>query len=149
MRGLPGAALLEPAHVSLGYRWLPAAQAWAELERVRAAAAGVPAFHAVLLGPHAFPPDARGRVLVHARLADEGPVRALAALLGADLRAVHLSVARLLPGTDAERVAAAVAPLLPRSVRVAELEVTVQSAGRWQPALLAPLGAGHRPEGEP
>lgn len=148
MRGLPGAALLEPPHVSLGYPWLPAAQARTELERVRAAAATVPAFDAVLLGPHAFPPDARGRVLVHALLADEGPVRALAALLGADLRAVHLSVARLLPGADAERVAAAVAPLLPCTARVTELEVTVQRAGRWEPALLAPLWAGHRQEEE-
>ena len=142
MRGVEGAALLEPAHVSLGYPWRPTAEALAALDEVRAAAARVPAFDALLGGPHAFAPDGRGRVLVHARLADEGPVRALAALLGADLRQVHLSVARVLPGGDVAQVQALVAPLLPRTVRVDHLDVTVQLAGRWAPALRVPLGAG-------
>lgn len=142
VRGLPGVGLLEPAHVSLGYPWLAAPEALAALERVRAAASRVPPFDAVLQGPHAFAPDGRGRVLVHVRLADERPVRELARLLGAELREVHLSVARLLPGADVDRVRGAVAPLLPRSARVCELDVTVQRAGRWEHALRQPLGAG-------
>ncbi len=144
VRGVDGAALLAPAHVSLGYPWLPSAEALAALDDVRAAAARVPAFDAELLGPHAFAADPRGRVLVHVRLADEGPVRALAALLGADLRQVHLSVARVLPGGDVAQVRARLAPLLPRSVRVDELDVTVQRAGRWTPALRVPLGVAGR-----
>ena len=142
MRGVEGAALLEPAHVSLGYPWLPSAQALAALDDVRAAAARVPAFTALLVGPHAFAADSRGRVLVHVRLADERPVRALAALLEVDLRQVHLSVARVLPGGDVAQVQALVAPLLPLSVRVDRLDVTVQRGGRWAPALRVPLGGG-------
>ncbi len=139
-RDLPGVALLEPPHVSLGYPWLPPEQALAAGDRLRAAAAAVPAFDAVLTGPHVFAPDGRGRVLVHARLADEQPVHRLAALLGADLRTVHLSVARVLRAGDVDAVLAAVAPLLPRPVRVAELELTVRTDGRWSLAGRAALG---------
>ena len=142
MRGLPGAGLLEPPHVSLGYPWLPADDAEAQQDRVRAAAAAVPAFEALLVGPHRFAPDARGRVLVHARLADDAPVRALARALVADLRDVHLSVARVTTDGDVAAVEAAVAPLLPLAVRVEVLELTVRRAGRWSRVLGAPLGAG-------
>lgn len=140
VRGLPGAGLLEPAHVSLGYPWRAADDALGRLDDVRAAAARVPAFDAVLTGPHRFAPDARGRVLVHARLTDETPVRTLGALLGADLRDVHLSIARVLPAGDAAAVEAALAVLLPLPVRVAALELTVRCGGRWSRALLTPLG---------
>ncbi len=145
MRGLPGVGLLEPAHVSLGYPWLAAEAALAAVDRVHRAAAAVPAFEALLTGPHRFAPDPRGRVLVHARLRDEQPVRALAAAVGADLRDVHLSVARVLPAGDVAAVEAAVAPLLPLAVRVETLELTVRRAGAWSRALLAPLGANYRP----
>ena len=141
VRDLPGVGLLEPPHVSLGYPWLPAAAALEQLDRVREAAARVPPFEALLTGPHAYPADPRGRVLLHARLADERPVRELARLLGADLRDVHLSLARLRPGTDEDAVRGALAPLLPLQVAVVELDVTVQRAGRWEPALRQRLGA--------
>ena len=141
MRGLPGVGLLEPPHVSLGYPWLPADEAEAQVDRVREAAAAVPAFEALLVGPHRFAADTRGRVLVHARLADDAPVRALAAALGADLRDVHLSVARVLPAGDLAAVEAAVAPLLPLSVRVEVLELTVRRDGAWSQLLRAPLSA--------
>ena len=140
MRGLPGVGLLEPAHVSLGYPWLPADDALARLDDVRAAAAQVPAFGAELTGPHRFAPDARGRVLVHARLADDAPVRLLAGLLRADLRDAHLSIARVLPAGDPDEVVAAVAALLPLTVPVTGLELTVQRDRVWSQALLAPLG---------
>ena len=139
VRELPGAALLAPPHVSLGYPWRGADRAEASLAEVRAAAAAVPAFDAVLTGPYAFAPDSRGRVLVHARLSPAEPVRALAAALGADLRDVHLSIARVLPEGSPDAVADAVAPLLPLLVRVEHLELTVQRSGRWSRALLAPL----------
>lgn len=140
VRGLPGAALLAPPHVSLGYPWAPADEAEGAAPRVRAAAAGVPAFDALLAGPHRFAPDARGRVVVHARLADDAPVRALARALGADLRDVHLSIARVLPGGDVEAVLAAVAPLLPLAVRVDALELTVRRDRVWSRVLLSRLG---------
>ena len=107
---------------------------------MRAAAAAVAAFPTVLTGPHRFAPDRRGRVLVHARLADEAPVRALADALSADLRDVHLSLARVLPDGDLDAVEAALAPLLPCPVRVEVLELTVQLDGRWQPGQRFPLG---------
>ena len=114
----------------------------AALDEVRAAAARVPAFDALLVGPHAFAPDGRGRVLVHVRLADERPVRALAALLGADLRQVHLSVARVLPGGDVARCRPSWRRCCRGACGATELDVTVQRAGRWAPALRVPLGAG-------
>lgn len=142
VRDLPGVSLLLPPHVSLGYPWLPADAARAALPAVSRTAAAEPAFDALLTGPHAFAPDARGRVLVHARLADDGPVRRLAARLGADLREVHLSIARVLPSDGSvQDVLAAVAPLLPLSTAVRHLELTVQADRVWSRALLAPLGA--------
>lgn len=140
MRALPGVGLLEPPHVSLGYPWLPADEALARVEDVRAAAGRVPAFGAGLTGPHTFAPDGRGRVLVHARLADDAPVRVLAGLLGADLREVHLSLARVLPGGDLPAVLEALAPLLPRLVAVRVLELTVRRAGVWSTGTTAGLG---------
>lgn len=140
VRGLPGAALLPPPHMSLGYPWLSADEALDRLADVRAAAAAVPAFDAVLPEVRRFAPDSRGRVLVHVAPVDETPVRALAAALGADLRDVHLSVARVTGDGDPDAVAAAVAPLLPLTVRVSELELTVRRDGAWQPGLRFPLG---------
>ena len=139
VRALPGAALLAPPHVSLGDPWRGAEQAESSLEEVRAAAAAVPAVAAELTGPYAFAPDSRGRVLVHARLSPAEPVRELARALGADLRDVHLSIARVLPEGSPDAAADAVAPLLPLLVRVEHLELTVQRSGRWSRALLAPL----------
>lgn len=140
VRDVPGAALLEPPHVSLGYPWLSAEQALAGVGVVRAVAAAVPAFDARLTGPYRFGPDPRGRVLVHARPDDEDPFRLLAGALGADLRDVHLSIARVVRGGDVGAVEGALAGLLPRRVRVAVLQLTVREQGRWRPVLEAPLG---------
>ena len=143
VRGLPGAALLPPPHISLGYPWLAADEALARLADVSAAAAAVPAFDAVLPEVRRFAPDTRGRVLVHVAPVDGSPVRALAGRLGADLRDVHLSVARVTADGDPDAVAAAVARLLPLTARVSVLELTVRRDGTWQPGLRFPLGSGH------
>lgn len=140
VRGLPGVGLLEPPHVSLGYPWRPAADA--DVELVRAAAAAVPPFVLRFAGVRRYSPDGRGRVLLHVVPADDGPVRRLAELVGADLRSPHLSVARVLTGTDVDEVAARVAPLLPLVAPVEVLELTVQQGGVWQPGLAVLLGAG-------
>ena len=87
---MPGVGLLEPPHVSPGCPWLPAGTALEALPRVVAAALEVPAFRAELTGPYRFGADQRGRVVVYARLRDDGPVRELARL-GADLRETQLS----------------------------------------------------------
>lgn len=137
VRGRPGVGLLEPAHVSLGYPWRPAAEADPEL--VRLAAAVVPAFHVRFAGLSRFPPDVRGRVLLHVVPDDDAPVRHLARLLGGDLRQAHLSVARVLDGTDVDAVAARVEHLLPLVCRVEELELTVQQDGTWLPGTRFPL----------
>ena len=139
MRVLPGVGLLEPPHVSLGYPWLPAEEALARVADVRSAAARVPAFDARLTGPHTFAADARGRVLVHARLDDDAPVRALAGLLGADLREVHLSLARVPAGGDLPAVLEALAPLLPCVVAGRVLELSVRRAGTWSTGVRAHL----------
>lgn len=143
VRDLPHVGLLEPAHVSLGYPWRPAAQA--DPDVVRRAAARVPAFDLVLGRVRAFAADPRGRVLVHAVPEDDAPFRRLAALVEADLRDVHLSVARVLPAGDVDAVLARVAPLLPLTCRVAVLELTVQRDGAWQPGLRLPLASGVLP----
>ena len=104
----------------------------------------MPAFDALLPEVRRFAPDSRGRVLLHVAPADESPLRALAALLGADLRDVHLSVARVTADGDPDAVAAAVAPLLPLTAGVTEVELTVRRAGTWQPGLRFPLGAVDR-----
>lgn len=140
VRGLPGAALLLPPHISLGYPWLPADEALDRLADVRAAAVAVPAFDAAFPEVRRFAPDTRGRVLVHVAPLDDAPVRALAGALGADLRDVHLSVARVTADGDPDEVAAAVAPLLPLTARVSQLELTVRRDGTWLPGLRFPLG---------
>lgn len=141
MRDLPGVGLLSPPHVSLGYPWLPPDAALAALPDVSAAAASVPAFEALLSGPYAFTPDPRGRVVVHARLSPSAPVRALAAALQADLREVHLSLARVTRDGSVDAVLGALAPLLPLAVRISVLEVSVRPAGGvWSVVLQAPLG---------
>ena len=143
VRGLPGVGLLEPAHVSLGYPWRPAGEANPAV--VAAAAAAVPPFALRLVRLGRFGPDARGRVLLHAVPEDDGPVRALARLVGGDLRDTHLSVARVLAGTDVDDVAARVEHLLPLTCPVEVLELTVQEQGAWRPGVSFGLGQGPRP----
>ena len=133
VRGLPGVGLLEPAHVSLGYPWRPAAEADAVL--VALAASLVPPFVLRLGRLGRFDADPRGRVVLHAVPDDDAPVRALADAVGGDLRDTHLSVARVLPGTDVDEVAALVEHLLPLECPVTELELTVQRDRRWLPGL--------------
>jgi hypothetical protein len=140
VRGLPGVGLLEPAHVSLGYPWRAAGEADPDL--VRRAARSVAPFSLRFAALGRFAPDGRGRVLLHLVPDDDEPVRRLAAAVGADLRSTHLSVARVLAGTDVDEVAAPVAPLLPLVCRVEVLELTVQVGGVWQPGLAVPLGTG-------
>jgi hypothetical protein len=100
---------------------------------VRAAAAAVGPVALRFAGLRRFAPDARGRTLLHVAPDDEAPLRRLAALVGGDLRSPHLSVARVLPGTDVDAVAALVEPLLPLEVVATVLELTVQRGGVWQP----------------
>lgn len=137
VRGVPRVGLLEPAHVSLGYPWRPADRVDREL--VRQAAQATAPFEVRLGQVRAFAPDARGRVLVHAVPDDERPFRALAALAEADLRDVHLSLARVLPGGDVAQVVRRVEPLLPVVATLRVLELTVQGEGVWQPGERFPL----------
>jgi hypothetical protein len=130
VRGRPGVGLLEPAHVSLGYPWRAASDV--DLPLVQAAARRVPPFEARFGALRRFDPDTRGRTLLHVVPDDLAPLHALADAVGADLRTPHLSVARVLPGTDVDAVAALVAPLLPLVAAVEELELTVQLGGVWQ-----------------
>lgn len=141
VRALPGVALLEPAHISLGYPWRPAADAAASVPELIDAAAGVTEYDTRLLGPRTFAADGRGRRLVHVVPEDQRPVRVLAERLRADLREVHLSVARLTPDADVEAVEAAVRPLLPLAVRIDVLELTLRVDGRWEPGGRFPLAA--------
>ena len=78
-----------------------------------------------------FGPDPRGRVVLHAVPDDDEPVRALAKVVGADLRDTHLSVARVLAGTDVDEVAERVEHLLPLTCPAEVLELTVQRDRVW------------------
>ena len=92
VRGLPGVALLEPAHVSLGYPWVRDARD--RVDQVRAAAAQVKPHVVELRGPELFVQDVRQRTVVHGLLSDDSVPRRLADLLDAPLRTPHLSIAR-------------------------------------------------------
>lgn len=140
VRGRPGVGLLEPPHVSLGYPWRAALDV--DVPLVRAAAAAVAPFEVRFAGLRRFASDGRGRVLLYVAPDDDAPLRRLASLVDADLRSPHLSVARVLAGTDVDEVAALVEPLLPLVARVEVLELTVQDGGVWQPGQAFPLGRG-------
>lgn len=142
VRGLPGVALLEPAHISLGYPWLTAEQALSQLAVVREVATATRAWDVVLTGPERFDTDVRGRTVVHLRPEDDGPFVGLADRLGAALRTPHLSVARVLATGDVAAVEQRLAALLPLRTRVEELEVTVRSGRVWSSALRTPLRGG-------
>lgn len=138
VRGVEGVRLLEPAHISLGYPWLP--DAAERLDEVKAAAAAVQPVEVELVGPELFTQDARRRVVVHALLSDDALPRALADRLAAPLRTAHLSVARVRHRTDPSQVVEAVAALLPLRVRLEELELTVRGEHGWSTLLRVPLG---------
>lgn len=140
VRDLPGVALLEPAHVSLGYPWVTAEQARARLDEVREVAARTAAWDVVLAGPHRFDTDVRGRTVVHLVPEDDAPFLALAKALGAGLRTPHLSVARVLAAGSPQEVEGRLAGLLPLRTSLRELEVTVRSGRTWSSALRVSLG---------
>lgn len=142
VRDLTGVSLLEPAHVSLGYPWLTADEALAQLDRVRAVAAATPAWEVVLDGPHRFDTDVRGRTVVHLRPDDDAPFLALAHALDGPLRTPHLSVARVLAAGDVDAVSSRLEGLLPLRTRIDALEVTVRSGRTWSTALTVPLSGG-------
>src|SRR5207244_2252453 len=120
VRGLPGVALLEPAHISIGYPWVPDPS----VDRVLEAAAQVKPHVVELRGPELFVQDVRQRTVVHGLLSDETVPRRLAELLDAPLRTPHLSIARVRKSGDVGQVVDAVAHLLPLRVRLEFLELT-------------------------
>ena len=138
VRGLPGVALLEPAHITLGYPWVDAPEE--RLDDVQVAAAAVASATVVLRGPASFDQDVRGRTVVYASLSDERVPHELAARLASPLRTPHLSIARVRRSGDVDEVVAAVAPLLPLTVRLDTVEVTRRDASGWTTILRTPLG---------
>ena len=138
VRGVPGVALLEPAHVSVGYPW--AADARERVDQVRAAAAQVRPRVVELRGPELFVQDVRQRTVVHGLLSDETVPRRLAELLDAPLRTPHLSIARVRRNGDVSAVVDAIRPLLPLRVRLETLALTVREPTGWTTLLELPLG---------
>src|SRR4051812_20086077 len=137
VRGLEGVALLEPAHISLGYPWVRDPSA----DRVREAARQVKPHVVELSGPELFVQDVRQRTVVHALLSDESVPRRLAELLDAPLRTPHLSLARVRRNGDVGAVVDALEGLLPLTVRLEALELTVRAApGTWTTLVRVPLG---------
>lgn len=146
VRGMDGVGLLEPAHVSLGYPWVPDPS----VDAVRAAAAQVKPRTVELRGPELFVQDVRQRTVVHALLSDESVPRRLAALLDAPLRTPHLSIARVRKHGDVGAVVDAVTPLLPLRVRLEMVELTLRTDTGWQTLAQLPLGvSGWRGERGP
>jgi 2'-5' RNA ligase len=138
VRGMPGVTLLEPAHITLAYPWVGDPEA--RLDDVRTACGEVPAATVVLHGPSSFEQDVRGRTVVHASLSDERVPQDLAARLASPLRTPHLSIARVRRSGDVDEVVAAVAHLLPLTVRLELVEVTRRDPSGWTTILTAPLG---------
>lgn len=136
VRGLPGVALLEPAHISIGYPWVRDPS----VDRVLEAAAQVKPHVVELRGPELFVQDVRQRTVVHGLLSDESVPRRLAELLDAPLRTPHLSIARVRKNGDVGQVVDAVAHLLPLRVRLEVLELTVREESGWTTLVRAPLG---------
>lgn len=136
VRGMPGVALLEPAHISLGYPWVREPS----VDRVLTAAAQVKPHEVELRGPEVFVQDVRKRTVVHGLLSDESVPRRLAALLDAPLRTPHLSIARVRKNGDVGAVVDAIAHLLPLRVRLDTLELTVRTDQGWTTLVRAPLG---------
>lgn len=79
-------------------------------------------------------------MLVHAVPDDDRPFRALAALVQADLRQVHLSVARVLREADVDDVVRRLHSLLPITATARTLELTAQRDGVWPPGQRFSLG---------
>jgi hypothetical protein len=127
VRGMPGVALLEPAHITISYPWVPDPS----LDVVRSAAASVAAQDVLLVGPELFAQDVRERTVVHALLSDEAVPRALAAQVGVPLRTPHLSIARVRKNGDVDAVVDAIAHLLPLAVRLDTLELTTRGQDGW------------------
>jgi hypothetical protein len=136
VRGMPGVALLEPAHISLGYPWVRDP----DPGRVLEAASRVKPHEIELRGPELFVQDVRKRTVVHALLSDDSVPRRLAGLLDAPLRTPHLSIARVRRDGDVGAVVGAIAHLLPMRVRLEVLELTVKGAQGWTTLVSAPLG---------
>lgn len=137
VRGLPGVSLLEPAHITLGYPWVGDPEA--RLDEVRSACADVPPATVVLEGPSLFEQDVRRRTVVYATVSDDAVPHELASRLAAPLRTPHLSIARVRRTGDVDQVIAAVAPLLPLTVRLDTVAVTRRDPTGWTTILRAPL----------
>lgn len=124
--------VLAPAHISLGYPWRqpPAAATVASI-----AARLLPA--AVGLGPiRAFPADPRGRHTLHVPVLDGGLLQDLATQLGwTGVITPHCSLVRSRVGASLDRARAAAAPFVPATVRLATVEVTAHTDGRWRRVL--------------
>lgn len=138
VRGLPGVALLEPAHITLAYPWVGDPES--HLDDVRTACREVAAATVVLHGPSSFEQDVRGRTVVHATLSDDSVPQELATRLAQPLRTPHLSIARVRRSGDVDQVMAAVGPLLPLTVRLDTVEVTRRDPEGWTTILRAPIG---------
>jgi hypothetical protein len=122
----PRAVVLAPPHVSLGWPW--------RLAPPTAEVAGSGPVVLPLLHPRIHPAR-RDQVLVDVPVGDPGhaAVRSLAQRLGwsGPPPTAHLSLVRVRDAATAAAVAAAVRPLLPRSVVAGVVQVTARTAGRW------------------
>lgn len=138
--GLPGVGLLAPAHISLGYPWLSPDQAQRSLPLLAVVAGRQAPLDVTLAQLLVFEPDGRGRVVVAVRPEPAMDIVRLANRVGAKVATPHLSVARVARGADSAGVLDVLAPMLPLSLWLTELELRTRVVGRWQAHSRLPLG---------
>jgi 2'-5' RNA ligase len=137
--------LLSPPHVTLAWRWLPAAAARGAADALAEVVAAAPPFDLSLPRVASFPADPRGRVVVHAVVEPPGPLTALAgairAIAGdAPELTPHLSVARVRRGGPLREVRRRAAALLPLTTRATSVHLHVQEGAGWRVVGVYPLG---------
>lgn len=141
-----GATVLDPAHISFGYPWLPPDAARAIADDIADIVASQPSFEVELFGPRRFDPDARGRVTVwlepHPRAQIDALQDTIAAVSGHHPTAFtpHCSVFRVRHAIDAGPLEAVARVFVPIRVRLDVVELHVQQRGGWRRERRMPLG---------
>jgi 2'-5' RNA ligase len=146
---VPGVTLLAPPHISLAWHWLPADHAVVHASLLAALVERTPAFPLRFDRLAAFPPDGRGRVVVHAQPEPVEPIRALAAAVWALADepppepdwTPHLSVGRVPRGGPVAEVLQRAAAALPIETSADAVHLHVHDRLRWEVAGVFRLAA--------
>lgn len=143
-----GTAVLDPAHISFGYPWIPPTTARAVIDDVADALAREAPFDVELTGPRRFPTDTKGRITVWLDPQPRSVLRALNRTISdasghdvADLTP-HCSLVRVGRTVDPSPFEAVVRARLPLTTRLDRVDFHVREGNRWRVERTMPLGPG-------